>query len=263
MQIKTDYIAISVAGQLMRTFLAHPTQDGKYPGIIYFSDIFQISEAMQRACARLAGYGFVVAANEIFHRLEPAGTILEQNDEGRARGMQNQLATPIAHFDEDCRAVLGYLQQHPMVAADKIGAGGFCIGGHLAYRAALQKEVKATVCFYPTWLYNGKLGQGENADSLARAADIQGEMLFIFGLLDPLIPTEGRVTIATTLQHTGVKNETRLYLADHGFMRDDRAAYDPECADHAFGEAVRFFRRQLGAADKDGLSEYRLSSHNF
>lgn len=246
MQVKTDYVDISVADKQMRTFLAHPAQAGSYPGIIYFSDIFQVSEAMQRACVRLAGYGFVVAAHEIFHRREEAGTILPQNDEGRARGSQNQLATPIAHFDEDCRATLEFLQQHPMVAKDKIGAGGFCIGGHLAYRAALQAEVKATVCFYPTWLHNGKVGLGENADSLSRATEIRGEMLIIFGALDPLIPAEGRTKVETALRQAGVRFEMRLYPADHGFMRDDRAAYDPECSDLAFGEAISFFRRLLG-----------------
>jgi carboxymethylenebutenolidase len=142
-------------------------------------------------------------------------------------------------------AVLTYLQQHPMVNADQLGAGGFCIGGHLAYRAALQAEIKATGCFYPTWLHNGKLGQGEQADSLLRAADIQGEMLIIFGALDALIPAEGRATIEATLQKAGVRCETRLYPAEHGFMRDDRAAFDPECADQAFSEAVRFFRHHL------------------
>lgn len=245
MQIKTDYMDIPVAGKAMRTLIAQPVQEGTYPGIIYFSDIFQLSEAMQRACARLAGYGFVVAAHEIFHRQLPAGTILPQTDEGRARGMQSQQATPLAHFDEDCRAVLDHLQQHPLVTPGQIGAGGFCIGGHLAYRAALQPEVKATVCFYPTWLHNGKLGAGENADSLARAAEITGELLLVFGTLDPLIPAEGRATIEATLQAAGVRYETRLYEADHGFMRDDRAAYDPECADQALSEAVQFWRRIL------------------
>ncbi len=132
-----------------------------------------------------------------------------------------------------------------MVAKDKIGAGGFCIGGHLAYRAALNPEVKATVCFYPTWLHNGKVGLGENADSLARAGEIQNEMLIIFGALDPLIPAEGRTTIETTLRQANVRFDTRLYPADHGFMRDDRAAYDPECTDLAFQEAVTFFRRKF------------------
>lgn len=231
----------------MRTLVAAPTAAGTYPGILLFSDIFQLSEPMVRTCARLAGYGFVVAAHEIFHRLEPPGTILQQTDEGRARGMQNQQATPLAHFDEDCRAALDYLHQHPLVAAGQIGAGGFCIGGHLAFRAALQPDVKATACFYPTWLHNGQLGQGGNADSLQRAGEIQGKLLILFGTLDPLIPAEGRATIEAALQQTKVNYETRLYPADHGFVRDDRAAYDPECADQALAAAVRLFRQTLAA----------------
>jgi len=76
---------------------------------------------------------------------------------------------------------------------EQLGAGGFCIGGHLAFRAALQPDVKATSCFYPTWLHNGKLGVGEKAGSLERAAEIRGELLVHFAALDPLIPAEGRV----------------------------------------------------------------------
>ena len=246
MQIKAESIEIPVAGKQMRTLVTQPAAPGQYPGIVYFSDIFQVSEAMQRACARLAGYGFVVAAHEIFHRREPAGTILLQNDEGRAHGSANQLATPVAHFDEDCRAVIEYLQTLPQVAPGQLGAGGFCIGGHLAFRAALQPEIKATSCFYPTWLHNGKLGVGEQAGSLEAAANIKGELLLTFGAFDPLIPAEGRATIEAALQQAGVRYEARLYQADHGFMRDDRAAYDPECTDQAFAAAVRLFRRVFG-----------------
>jgi carboxymethylenebutenolidase len=247
MQIQTEIVTVPVAGQLMRTFIAQPNAPGKYPGLLLFSDIFQLSEPMIRTCARLAGYGFVVVAHEIFHRREPAGTVLEQTDEGRARGMQHQQAMPLAHFDEDCRAALDYLQQHPLVAAGQIGAGGFCIGGHLAFRAALQPDVKATACFYPTWLHNGQLGQGANADSLQRTADIKGQLLILFGALDPLIPAEGRATIEAALQQANVKYETHLYPADHGFVRDDRAAYDPECADQAFAEAIRWWRQTFGS----------------
>ncbi len=247
MQIKTEYVELLVAGKRMRTFVAQPSGVGTYPGLLLFSDIFQLSEPIIRTCARLAGYGFVVAAHEIFHRLEPAGTVLLQTDEGRARGSQNQQAMPLAHFDEDCRAALDFLQQHPNVAAGQIGAGGFCIGGHLAFRAALQPDVKATACFYPTWLHNRQLGQGANADSLSRAAEIRGELLLLFGTLDPLIPEAGRAVIETTLQQANVRHEAFLFAADHGFVRDDRAAYDPECADQAFACAVRFWRQTLPA----------------
>jgi carboxymethylenebutenolidase len=245
MQIKTEYVEIDVAGKPMRTFVAEPVAEGQYPGIVLFSDIFQLSAPQQRACVRLAGYGFVVAAHEIFHRVLPMGTVLQQDDEGRTRGMQAQLATPVTHFDEDCRAVIGYLQQHPQVATGQIGAGGFCIGGHLAFRAALQPEVKATVCFYPTWLHNGKVGLGEQAGSLERAAEISGELLLVFGTLDSLIPAEGRAAIEAALTQAQVNYTTRLFSTDHGFIRDDRAAYDAECADQAIAEAVALFRRVL------------------
>ena len=78
MQIKAEYVEIEVAGKMMRTLVTQPVAEGKYPGIVYFSDIFQLSDPMLRTSARLAGYGFVVAAHEIFHRLEPAGVVLQQ-----------------------------------------------------------------------------------------------------------------------------------------------------------------------------------------
>jgi carboxymethylenebutenolidase len=251
MQIKMEVTQIPVGDGAMRALVAAPAAGAgnlRYPGILLFSDIFQLSDPMRRTCARLAGYGFVVVAHEIFHRLEPAGTVLPQDDEGRARGSRNQLATPVAHFDEDARAALDFLAAHPMVAAGALGAGGFCIGGHLAYRAALQPDVKATVCFYPTWLHNGGLGQGQQADSLARAADIRGRMRILFGALDPLIPAEARAAITSALRAANVSVDERLYAADHGFVRDDRAAYDPECADQAFAEAVALYRDAFSPA---------------
>jgi len=243
MQIKTETVDIPVAGKMMRTFVAHPASEGKYLGFLLFFDIFQLSDPMCRTVARLAGYGFVVAAHEIFHRLEPAGTVLNQDDEGRARGAKNQQATPVANFDEDTAAALDFLKSHTMVIEDALGAGGFCIGGHLAFRAAFYPDVKATVCFYPTWLHNGKLGQGDNSQSLERVREIRGEILILFGSLDPLIPEEGRERIDAALKESGVKYHTRLFTADHGFVRDDRVAYDSECADRAFSDAVAFYRR--------------------
>ena len=49
-----------------------------------------------RWAVRLAGYGFVVAVPEIYHRIEPAGTVLGFDDEGKARGQADAEATPTA-----------------------------------------------------------------------------------------------------------------------------------------------------------------------
>jgi carboxymethylenebutenolidase len=243
MLITTEYVDIPAEVTPMRMYVASPKAEGQYPGILYYSDIFQLTGPMVRAVERLAGYGFVVAAPEIYHRIEPAGMVIPFDDAGRTQGLNDAAKTTVADFDMDCRAVLDYLKSHPRVAKDKLGAGGFCIGGHLSFRAALQKDVRATVCFYGTGIHNGKLGKDEDAGSLERVSEISGELLMIFGSLDAHVPEEGRVKIDAALRKAEVKYSVSLYPAEHAFMRDEGHRYDSEATDKAFAEMISFYRR--------------------
>jgi len=247
MIITSEFSDLQTAdGGSMRTFVASPKTPGKYPGVLFYSDIFQLQATMLRSCARLAGYGFVVAAPEIYARVEPPGLVIPFDDPGRTRGLADAEKTPVAHFDEDCATVLDYLTNHPGVATGKLGVAGFCIGGHLAFRGALHPGVRATVCFYGTGIHNGKLGADADAGSLARAAEIKGELLLVWGSGDPHIPAEGRKRIEETLQHAGVNFSQRIYDAEHAFIRDEGARYDSEATDQAFGEMISFYRKVFG-----------------
>jgi len=248
MIVATEYVDIPAGGGPMRMFVATPvfaavpTFPFRYPGIVFYSDIFQLTGPMLRAVVRLAGHGFVVAAPEIYHRTEPPGSVIPFDDAGRTRGLEHAAKTAVADFDADCRTALDYLASHPKVARLKLGAAGFCIGGHLAFRAALQPDVKATVCFYGTGIHNGKLGRDADAGSLQRAGEIRGSLLLVWGSQDPHIPAEGREKVERTLKEKGRAFSVRHYPAEHAFMRDEGPRFDPEAADQAFAEAVSFFR---------------------
>ena len=245
MVITTDYVEVEVGGSPMRMLVSAPRAAGEYPGVLCYSDIFQLTGPTVRACARLAGYGFVVAAPEIYHRLEPPGTVIPFDDAGRARGLEDAQKTSFAEFDADCRAALDHLAAHPRVAAGKLGAAGFCIGGHLAFRAALHADVRATACFYPTGVHDGKLGKDADAGTLARAREIRGEVLLVFGSEDPHVPEDARGKIADALREAGASFDVKLYAAEHAFMRDEGPRYDPEATDAAFAEMLKLFRRTL------------------
>src|ERR1700676_4750354 len=120
MIVKTEYATILVAVARMPIFVAAPGGDGKYRGIWCYSDIFQLSPPLLRTCVRLAGYGFVVAAPEIYRRIEAPETVIPFDDGGRARGQQDAAKTLVAEFDADCRAGLDWLSKHPKVARGKI-----------------------------------------------------------------------------------------------------------------------------------------------
>jgi len=242
MIVTTEYVDIPVDGTPMRMFVAAPAAEGKYPGIWCYSDIFQLTGPMLRACIRLAGYGFVAAAPEIYHRIEPPGSVIPFDDAGRTRGLNDAAKTPVAHFDADCRAGLNWLAGYRRTAPGKLGAMGFCIGGHLAFRTALQPDVRATVCYYGTGIHDGKLGKDPDSGSLARAGEIRGELLMVFGTKDPHVPDEGRQTIDGALKKAGTRYHTKLFSADHAFMRDEGARFDPEATDQAFAAMISLFR---------------------
>jgi carboxymethylenebutenolidase len=242
MLVRTQYVDIPAGPAPMRMFVASPEGDEKHPGILCYSDIFQLTGPMLRVCTRLAGYGFVIAAPEIYHRIEPLGAAIPFDDAGRTRGLEDAAKTPVAHFDEDRRAALDYLALHPNVAHGQLGAMGFCIGGHLAFRAALEQDVRATVCFYGTGIHDGKLGLDLDAGSLARAGEIRGKLLMVFGAHDPHVPAQGRDTIDRRLRESGVDYSMKLYPAEHAFMRDEGPRYDPEATDQAFTAMIALFR---------------------
>ena len=160
----------------MRVYVAAPEPPGQYPGILFYCDIFQLGRPITLLADRLAGYGYVVAAPEIFHRTEPIGTAIEPGDIGLMRGSNNVRRTAIAEYDADGLAVLEWLRDEDSVLSEKIGTIGFCIGGHLAFRAAFQSQVKAAVCCYPTEIHNDELGQG-GANTIERVseADLTGK----------------------------------------------------------------------------------------
>jgi len=243
MIVESSYSAVPTDAAPMRTFVAAPNVAGKFPGIWCYSDIFQLTGPMLRFCVRLAGYGFVAAAPEIYHRIEPAGAAIPFDDAGRTRGLEDAQKTPVADFDRSCRTGFDWLAKYPKVAPGKIGAMGFCIGGHLAFRAALQPDVRATVCFYGTGVHNGKLGKDADAGSLGRAGEIRGELLMIFGSNDPHVPAEGRDAVANGLRAAKANHCIKLYPAEHAFMRDEGPRYDPESTDLAFADMIQLFRK--------------------
>ena len=53
----------------MRTFITAPKAEGAWPGIVFYTDIFQLTDSSLRWAVRLAGYGFSVAVPDIYHRV--------------------------------------------------------------------------------------------------------------------------------------------------------------------------------------------------
>lgn len=229
----------------MRIHWFRPAVEGSFPGLVLYSEIYQVTAPIRRLAAMLAGNGFVVAVPEVYHEYEPAGTVLAYDPAGTDRGNDLKFTKPVAGFDADAAAALTALAAHP-ACNGRLGSFGVCLGGHLAYRAALDPRVSAAACFYPTDIHSGTLGAGKADDSLARMAELKAEMLFVWGRQDPHIPFAGREAIRAGLEAHGIAYEWHELNAQHAFLRDEGPRYDPALFLQSMAITLAFYRRTLG-----------------
>jgi carboxymethylenebutenolidase len=228
----------------MRIHLFRPAIEGRFPGILFFSEIYQVTSPIRRLAALLAGQGYVVGVPEVYHEYEPAGTVLAYDQPGTDRGNALKFAKPVAAYDADAKAALAFLGSHS-ACTGKLATMGVCLGGHLAYRAALNPEVLAAACFYATDIHSGTLGEGKSDNSLARMDELKAETMFVWGRQDPHVPFEGRETIRTRLEEVGAKYEWHEVNAQHAFLRDEGPRYDPALFLQAVGWMLALFARTL------------------
>ena len=244
-----EHVDLATPSGPMRTYLFRPTAPGRYPGIVFFSEIFQVTAPIRRTAAFLAGHGYVVAVPEVYHELEPAGAVLAYDAPGAERGNAHKTAKDVASYDHDARAVIAHLQSRPDCTG-KIGAIGICLGGHLSFRCAMNPEILAAACFYATDIHKRSLGKGMNDNSLDRIPEIKGELLMIFGRQDPHIPAEGRRTLYDALATAQTNFTWHEFNGQHAFMRDEGPRYDPALARICYDLTLELFHRRLFEGDQ-------------
>jgi carboxymethylenebutenolidase len=235
----------------MRTYVLGPAAEGRYTGVVLYSEIFQVTGPIRRTAALLAGNGFIVSIPEIYHELEPAGTVLAYNDEGAETGNRHKTTKLLSSYDSDARASLEHLRSHPHCTGIT-GVMGICIGGHLAFRAAMNPEVRAAACFYATDIHKRGLGFGMKDDTLDRIPELKGEMLMIWGRQDPHVSREGRSLVYNALSDANANFQWHEFNAAHAFLRDEGYRYDPASAQIGYSMVLEIFKRRLAEGDLTG-----------
>ena len=127
--ITESEVTLSTPTGPMRTSIFKPAvclQGATFPGLLVYSEIYQVTGPIERVCRRLASEGYVVVAGDCYH--ESATGSLGYTDEGTAKGNALKTTKPLAAFDSDTIATVDYLLGLPECNG-KIGTFGLCLGG--------------------------------------------------------------------------------------------------------------------------------------
>ncbi|GLB36197.1 putative dienelactone hydrolase [Lyophyllum shimeji] len=242
------------AGRPIRIFVISPDvpnyPQAKFPGVVVFSEIYQVTGPVERFAGQIASHGYVVACPSIYHEFEGPDPI-PYDVEGTDRGNKYKIEKEVAAYDEDATISIDLLMSLSNCNG-RIAATGMCLGGHLAFRAAFDTRVLASVCFFATDIHGATLGKRKKDDTLVRVrnGDLtgKGELVMIFGKQDTHVPRAGRDLIRTVLEDANVPVSFLEVQAQHAFIRDEhsKGRWDAALTRSLFSFMMEVFERTVG-----------------
>ena len=246
MEITTERVHINIDAQTMGGYMVRPADTTPRPAVLVFMEIFGVNSHIQDVTERIAKEGYVALAPDFFHRTGP-GVEYGYDETGMEEGIKllNQLNAD--EMAADALAAVSFLKRKNFVIGNKIGAMGFCVGGHMTYLAACETDVVAAASFYGGGIA-GAQGFGGQPSTVGRTGHIEGRMLCLFGGKDAHIPMTDVDTIRAALESNAIRHEVVVYPdADHGFFCNQRGSYHEAAATDAWDRVKKLFAEALGA----------------
>ena len=196
---------------------------------IVLPEVFGVNAWVRSVADRLAAQGYPALAVPLFARTAP-DLELAYEPSDLAQGRRHKDATTADQILGDVAVALAWLRGRCPQAA--VHVVGFCFGGHAAFLAASLPGVAAAFDFYGAGVSRMRPGGGE--PSLALLPEIRTRLTCVFGSADPLIPEDDRELIRAALQRTDSSGQRLRFVeyagADHGFMCEARASFDPQAS---------------------------------
>ncbi|MGO4491187.1 dienelactone hydrolase family protein [Arthrobacter sp. 2YAF22_2] len=237
------FIKIPAADGTAEALVARPsTGAGPFPGVILYMDAFGLRPRIQDMAQRIADWGYVVLAPNVFYREGTAAELAPETDmstpEGRggagaaAFPRVGRLTTDKALPDID--AWVDALAELDGVAPGPLGVTGYCMGARLAVRTATAHPDVVAAC---GGFHGG--GLATDAPDSPHLGLGNARARFVFGHADhdQSMAPDAVVRLGNALDAAGLEATNEVYAgASHGYSMADTSVFDEEATERHFRE---------------------------
>ena len=226
--------------------LLYPEKEGRWPGILYLTDILGIRYASRNMASRLAAEGYTVLLPNIFYRngTPPIFNFPFKIGDDRFVSRMNEIRGPLTPdaMDRDVSAYVDFLAAQPNVSGSGLGAVGFCLSGQMALRAAAAQpdQIAAAASFHGGGLYTDA-----STSPHTLLPRIKARLYFGHAVEDRSMPREAIEKLDRALAAWGGKFESEIYDAHHGWTVPDNPTYNEPQAERAYKELTNLLNSVL------------------
>ncbi|GGG89785.1 dienelactone hydrolase family protein [Silvibacterium dinghuense] len=221
-----EFVRLHAAdGHELGAYVARPEGE-PIAGLVVIQEIFGVNRHIRSMTDQYAEAGFLAVAPALFDRVE-RGVELGYDGEDRQKAMSFMPKLDVESMNLDTDAAVAYARAQ---TGKKTGIVGYCLGGSIAWFAAMRGTVDAAVGYY-----GGLIAKFAEAE-------LKAPVILHFGSKDTHIPEEHRAKIAAAHPEVPIY----LYDAEHGFNCDQKSSFEPRSAALARERSLAFLRDHLG-----------------
>jgi carboxymethylenebutenolidase len=236
-------IEIPAADGTAEALVARPsTREGPFPGVILYMDAFGLRPRIEEMAQRIADWGYVVLAPNVFYRDGTVAALAPETDmttpEGRTAAGKaafprvGRLTTDKAL--PDIAAWVAALGTLDGVAPGPVGTFGYCMGARLAMRTATAHPEVVAAC---GGFHGGGLASDAPDSPHLELGSAQARFVFGHADHDQSMDSDAVARLGEALTTAGLKATNEVYAgAPHGYSMADTSMFHAEAAERHFKE---------------------------
>lgn len=242
-------IEIALPEGTAEAYVARP-DDEEHPGVLFFIDAIGLRAQIEEMTQRIASWGYVVMAPNLFYRLGTADELAPTSDlrEPGAReaffaGVGPRVEMSNEQIESDVAGYVDALRALPGVASGPIAVTGYCMGSRFAMKAAgLRPDDVAAVGGF----HGGRLVTDDHASPHLSVPHAKAEFLMRHADNDASMGPDAIAALGRAFEEAGLTASNEVYAgAPHGYTMADTSMYDESAAERHFEELRALFDRTL------------------
>jgi len=252
--MRERFVEIKTAEGVMDAFVTRPEENGPFPPVILYMDIWGVREELYDIARRVGTIGYYCIVPDFYYRNGKRIYFEFRNEMGRAISIHRLQGEALLQIQsrpkltnkmviDDTGAILRFLDGAEDVGRGGVGAIGFCMGGRYVMGAAgsYPERFVASASLHGTTLISDR----DDSPHLL-AANLRGEFYCGFAEQDSHAPPAMIDELAKLLKPCPVRYRFTVHPGtEHGYSLPDRDIYDKQATARDWEQIFAMFHRQI------------------
>jgi len=249
-----QFTYIKTAEGVMEVFVTHPEENGLFPAVIIYMDIWGVREELYDIARRVGTVGYYCLVPDFYYRNGKRVHFEFRNKNNQTISINRLAGQALLEIQarpklsnkmvlDDTGAILKFLDGAEGVRRGGVGAIGFCMGGRYVMGAAgtYAERFVASASLHGTTL----ISDGDDSPHLS-AANLRGEFYCGFAQHDSHAPLPMVQELEKILKPCRVRYRFTVHPGtEHGYSLPERDVHDKRAAARDWELIFAMFHRQI------------------